>query len=255
MNGAVKFFRGLSAPMKGMYLIFTSVPLFFLAAIPFWICVGVAFYGFFWFMKNPLAIAPLMLQWIPGLQSFVEHLKIGEFSLFDAVVQGMTWVFLIVVVAYFSYIVLTIVGAPFYSLMTDTILERKGVRPAGTNNFFRWLYTTLKMLMISVMKLVFFIAMAALLFMFSFIPAVMLLVPICMCLLIAYDCFDFSFECMTFSVRQRWNFFYQHFPAFAGLAVVILLVGSIPGVFSFLLPFFIAGGADLFADLQLKGQT
>ncbi len=105
------------------------------------------------------------------------------------------------------------------------------------------------------MKLVFFVAVGGVLFLFSFLPAGMLLLPICMCLLISYDCFDFAFESMMYSVRERWTFFYDNLPAFVGLAFIILIVGTLPGFFSITLPFFIAGGADLFGDLHKDSKA
>ncbi len=60
---------------------------------------------------------------------------------------------------------------------------------------------------------------------------------------------------MTFSIRQRWRFFYDNIPAFAGLALIILVVGTLPGFFTLCLPFFIAGGADLFGDLHNLSQV
>jgi uncharacterized protein involved in cysteine biosynthesis len=138
--------------------------------------------------------------------------------------------------------------------MANIVLARKQVEPPKIG-FFKWVFVTMKMLSISILKLIFFIGVGGALFFFSFVPAGMLFAPIIMCLMISFDCFDFSFEAMTFSIRQRWSFFYNHMPAFLGLAMIILIVGTIPGMFSLFLPLFIAGGADLFADLHKASEV
>jgi len=252
MNSGVKFARGLAVPFKGFYLIIKSLKLIAYSVIPLWIVMGFAVGAAIWAWNNSFLLMNYLMAWVPGLQTLVDAVKIGEFSLFSAIVQGMFWVFALIFMSYFSYIILSIVGALFFSLLANNILVKKGLRPPGADNFFRWVLTTFKMIAISLFKLLFFICMAAALFVFSFLPIGMLLVPMVMCLMIAYDCMDFSFECMTFSIKSRWNFFYTHFPAFAGLGFIILVVGSIPGLFILSLPLFVAGAADLFADLHLN---
>ncbi len=240
-------------PFRGFMLVITSFRLFLLSVIPVGICIAFVFWLIWWFMKNPFLVLPYAMKYVPGLQSFVDNLKIGEFSIFDAILQGLFWVFLILFASYFSYLLLSIIGAPFYSLMSSMILSRKNVQPPPMG-FVRWFFTTLKMFTISLLKILFFVSVGGFLFFFSFLPAGMILVPICMCLMISYDCFDFSFETMTYSIRERWSFFYQNLSAFAGLAFIILLVGTIPGFFSLTLPLFIAGGAELFGDLHLASR-
>jgi len=248
MNSPVKFVRGMGVPFAGFVLVMTSFQLFILAAIPIWICFGVVLWGLWWLWSHPFVILPFVMEHVPGLQRFVDGLKIGEFSLIDAVMQGLFWVFMILFLLYFSYIILAIVGGPFYSAIASIVLGRQNVRPPRIG-FFRRFLVMVKMFLISLLKLAIFVAVGLTLFMLSFLPIGMLFVPVCMCLMIAYDCFDFAFEAMTFSAAERWRFFFDHFPAFVGLALVILLIGTIPGLFALTLPFFIAGGANLFGDL------
>lgn len=206
-------------------------------------------------MTSSFSIVPYLMEWVPGLYNFTEKLKIGEFSLIAALVQGTFWFFLLIFASYFSYVLLCIVGAPFYSLMADIILMRRGVEGSVKNSFLRWLYTTLRMFIISVLKICFFLGLSMVLFIISFFTIGMLLVPICLSVMMAYDCMDFSFECRTMNLRERLNYFFAHFSLFAGLALVILVISVTPGLFTMTLPFFIAGGAAAFADIQLEAKN
>ncbi len=254
MSSVSQFFRGLLIPIQGVFLIFTSFKLLLLAFIPFWLAVFAGIYCIYAFWSQTSSLLPFVVQWLPGFADFVAKLKIGEFSLFGAIFQGLFWVFLVLFSLYFSYIVLCILGAPFYSLMTDQILQRKGIQPGLKNNFVRWLYTSLKMFIITFVKLVLFMAITAFLFVVSFWSFGLMLVPLVVCLMIAYDCVDFSLECMNYSLRQRWDYFQSHFSLYLGLGLSILLFSLIPGFFTLCLPFFIAGAADAFASIA-NGRT
>jgi uncharacterized protein involved in cysteine biosynthesis len=247
-----KFLKGFLVPIQGFFLVITNFKLFMLAIIPFWMAVFAAIYLIYNFWSNSQSVMLFFIDWLPGFNFFVEQIKGGEFSLFTALLQGLIWVFLILFSFYFSYIILCILGAPFYSLMADRILVSKGLALPVKNNLFRWLYTTLRMLMISLLKLIFFAFATGVLFVLSFWSFGIVLVPLVVCLMIAYDCIDFSLECMNLTIRQRWAYFKQNSSLFFGLAFAILIFSLIPGLFTISLPFFIAGGAEAYADLKVK---
>lgn len=249
MNGVGKFFRGFLIPVQGVFLVFTNMRLFLLAIIPFWLAVFLAIYMIANFWSHSTSLMPFVMNWMPGFATFADQIKVGQFSLFAALFQGVFWVFLVLFALYFSYIVLSILGSPFYSLMADRILIRKGIQPHLKNNLIRWLYTSLRMFIISIVKLIFFVGLTSFLFVVSFWSFGLMLVPLVVCLMIAYDCIDFSLECMNYSFSQRWRYFNDHFSLFLGLALAILICSFIPGLFTISLPFFIAGGAEAFADL------
>ncbi len=253
MSSVGSFFKGFFVPFQGFFWIFTSLPLFLLAAIPFWLAIVVAVYVIYFLWNESGALLQFFLTWMPGFASFIDLVKVGEFSLFAALYQGLFWIFLVLFTFYFSYLVLCILGAPFYSLIADRILVKKGVAPVFKNNFFRWLYTTLKMFIISCIKLVVFMTISAILFILSFWSFAVIFVPLLICLMMAYDCIDFSFECMNYSLSQRWRIFRVQWPFFLGLASIILFFSFIPGLFTISLPLFIAGGAEAIADMKNQG--
>lgn len=249
------FVRGFSIPFRGVLLVFSSLRLLLLAVIPFWLCLFGVIYGVWKIWNSSFTIVPYLMSWVPGLYSFTEKLKIGEFSLIAAIIQGTFWFFLLIFASYFSYIVLCIIGAPFYSFMADIILLRRGVDARVKNNIFHWLYTAIRMVIISVIKICFFLGLSVVLFVISFFTIGMLIVPLCLSVMMAYDCLDFSFECMTMSLKERIRYFFSNLPLFAGLALSILVISVIPGLFTIMLPFFIAGGAAAFADINLANKN
>jgi uncharacterized protein involved in cysteine biosynthesis len=219
------------------------------------LAMGLAVYLLLTLWSSSTSFMTMLIQWVPWLGEMMQY-RLGNVSLLGIIVQGLFWMFLILFTIYFSYLVLTILGAPFYSLIVDKILVRRGLRPPVQNNLLRWLYTTIKMLIINLLKLVLFMTITGLLFVVSFWSLGIMLVPLCVGCMIAYDCMDFSLECMNYSLRARWNYFCDHLSFFAGLVLVILFFSFIPGLFTISLPFFIAGGADAFASIaQTEAAT
>lgn len=249
------FIRGFAIPFRGILIVFSSFRLFLLSVIPFWLCLFGSIYLLWKMWNSSFSIVPYLMDWVPGLYSFTEKLKIGEFSLVAALVQGTFWFFLLIFASYFSYILLSIVGAPFYSLMADRILLRRGVDAGVKNNFLRWLYSSARMLIISLIKIVFFLGLSVVLFVVSFFTIGMFLVPLCLSLMMSYDCMDFSFESMTMSLKERVRYFFDHLSLFAGLSLAVLVISVIPGLFTIMLPFFIAGGAAAFSDIHLAAKN
>lgn len=254
MSSSTQFVKGLFIPFRGFYLIMTSFKLFMLALIPLLLAIGVGIFLLVSLWTNTSSFMELILEWAPWLHQLMQF-RIGEISLLGMVFQGLFWIFIILFTIYFSYLALMLIGAPFYSLLVDKILVRRGLQPPVHNNFIRWLYTSLKMLIITLFKLVIFMTATGLLFIVSFWSLGVILVPLLVGFMIAYDCIDFSLECMNYSLRKRWHYFTDHLSFFSGLALAILFFSFIPGLFTVSLPFFIAGGADAFASIAQSEAT
>lgn len=248
MSSSSQFFKGLLIPFNGVYIVVTSFKLLMLALVPILLAVVAGIYLMVTLWSSSTSLMSLLLEWMPWLDQLLQY-RLGDISFLGIVFQGLFWMFMILFTIYFSYLVLIIIGAPFYSLLVDKILVRRGLQPPVQNNFIRWLYTSLKMFIITLFKLVIFMSATAILFVLSFWSLGVILVPLMVGFMIAYDCIDFSLECMNYSLKNRWNYFSSHMPFFSGLVVVILLFSFIPGLFTLSLPFFIAGGADAFASI------
>jgi uncharacterized protein involved in cysteine biosynthesis len=233
----------------------TSFKLFILALIPLLLAIAVGIFFLVSLWTSTGTFMEFILEWAPWLHQMMQF-RFGEISILGMVFQGLFWVFMILFAIYFSYLALIIIGAPFYSLLVDKILLQRGLQPPVQNNFIRWLYTSLKMLIVSLFKLVIFMTATGLLFIVSFWSLGVILVPLLVGFMIAYDCIDFSLECMNYSLRKRRQYFTDHLSFFSGLALAILFFSFIPGLFTISLPFFIAGGADAFASIaQSEAST
>ncbi len=248
MSASANFVKGLFVPFRGIYLVMTNFKLLVLSLIPLFMAIGLGIYLLISLWNSSTSFMVMLLEWMPWLHNVLQF-QVAEVSLLGIVFQGLFWMFVVLFTIYFSYLALIILGAPFYSLIVDKILVRRGLQPPVQNNFIRWLYTTVKMLIISLLKLVIFMTATGALFVISFWSLGVVLVPILVGFMIAYDCVDFSLECMNYSLRRRWIYFREHLSFFSGLALAILFFSFIPGLFIISLPFFIAGGADAFASI------
>ncbi|MBY0316600.1 MAG: hypothetical protein K2Q26_13840 [Bdellovibrionales bacterium] len=247
MSSLAQFITGLLSPIKGMLLVFSRLKWFILAVIPFWIFVGLMIYSIVHFFQSGATLMQLAFNYLPWLVSFSDQIKMGDISLFTAIFQGVFWFFVFMFFSYFSYLVLSVTGAPFYVLLSGSILVSKGVRTQDTTGVWHWFATTCRMLILGLAKMSIFVLISAVLFFLAMIPVFTIFVPFFFCMMIAFDCTDFSFENMGYTLRQRWQFFWSRSPLFLGMSLPILIAGSVPGLFVFTLPFFIAGAADAFA--------
>lgn len=253
MNSFSLFISGFFSPVKGVMTVFSRWRWFVLAILPFWICLTVAVVLLFQFWGSSFSLTQLAFAYLPWLSSFADQIKIGNISLITALFQGVFWFFTLVFISYFSYLLLSVVGAPFYSLMASSILVARGIRTSETTGFWHWVLTTFRLFLLSVFKLSLFIGLTIVLILLAFIPLFTVFVPFLFCLMIAYDCMDFAFENMAMGLGARWRFFKKNFALFFGMSFPILMTGSVPGLFVFLLPFFIAGAVDAFALTQIQG--
>jgi uncharacterized protein involved in cysteine biosynthesis len=213
MSSSTHFVRGLFVPFRGFYIVITSLKLLALAFVPFLLAIVTGIYLLVSLWSSSTSFMSILLEWVPWLHQLMQF-RVADMSLLGVLFQGLFWMFVILFTIYFSYLVLIIMGAPFYSLLVDKILIRRGLQPPVQNNFIRWLYTTLKMLIITLLKLVIFMTATALLFVMSFWSLGVILVPLLVGFMIAYDCIDFSLECMNYSLRKRWSYFKGHMSFF-----------------------------------------
>lgn len=247
MNSFALFITGVFSPAKGALLVFSRLRWFVLAVIPFWLCFAFAIYAVVNFWSSSTSLMQMAFNTLPWLVSFSDQIKLGNISLFTAFFQGVFWFFLLVFVSYFSYILLSVIGAPFYSILSNSILVSKGVRTAESTGVLHWLGMNLRLLFLGILKITFFLIASVGLFFMAMVPLFTVFVPFIFCMMISYDCLDFSFEGMGYTLTQRLRFFKNRFPLFLGMSIPILVAGSVPGLFALTLPFFIAGATDAFA--------
>ena len=74
-------------------------------------------------------------------------------------------------------------------------------------------------------------------------------------LILASDIFDFALEAKGLKLAERFHFLRTHFSGLAGLAVALVILGSVPAAFIVALPMIVAGASDFVATLEEKGKS
>lgn len=157
-----------------------------------------------------------------------------------------------VAVFYSVFVLSSVVAAPFYAILVEKILVKKGVRPDRPFDLGRWLSISLKMLGISLLKAMVFLVVGVVLLVISFIPGLNVLSIFATFLIIAFDCMDYSFETMEMNFSSRMRFFKNHLREFLGMGAFLTLTAFIPGLTLLVLPIAVCGAADLFVKLHEK---
>ena len=147
----------------------------------------------------------------------------------------------------------TVVAAPCNSLLAERTLIMAGAVEDRPFELGRWLKVSAKMLFVGLMKSMVFLFFGILIFVCSFIPILNFVSSFAAFLIMAFDSSDYSFEIMEMSLRERFRFFQNHFPEFAGMASFLGLTVFVPGTTLLLLPFSVVGAALTLSDLK-KGS-
>jgi CysZ protein len=238
-----RFARGFLAPFRGFFLIMGSRRLMMFALMPFLLGAVLLFYGFY-----------LAWQYVPFL---VEHILLW-FSLTAAlyvqiaygVALFLIWPMVIVSLFFFSFMIIKLLSAPFYSLLAERTLEELGARPSQGFTLGRWLIVSVRMFVISLFELVLFLALGIFLLVLSIIPGVNILSTFGYFLIIAFDSMDYAFEVQRMGLTARFRFFMTYFVEFTGLAVSFSLVFLLPGLNFFLFPAAVVGATDLLVRIR-----
>lgn len=250
MTDGQKLIAGICVPFRGLAIILSNVRFLAYSAVPCFISFCISLYAFYLAVGSTGSWLTSLYSKVPILGTIIDYTTIGDFEVAGFIVKMFAFLALFVIAAYLSYVLISIIGAPFYSLISEGVLKSNQLRPFNANSFKQWARVTGKMLLASVFKMLIFICLASLLFLVAFFPIIFAIVPIFLSLMVAYDCMDYSFECMTMNLSQRFAFFQRNLFAFLGIGLSVTLAGFVPFLFTLLLPIFIAGAAELFCKLH-----
>ena len=251
MKAVGEFSRGLSHAqvgllylMKNKSLIKWAIAPLFIGFLLFIFFIGSGFGLISGWVASALAVVGSGLGWL-GLGGVTFLLTIV-----DWVLGAFLWVVYLVVVIYGTFLVTTIVAAPFNSFLAEQTLMVTGALQERPFEFSRWLGVTMKMLMIGVVKSLIFLFFGFIIFVCSFVPVLNILSAFCALLIMAFDSMDYSFEMMEMSLGQRFRFFQQHFVRFSGMASFLGLTLLLPGITLLLLPFSVVGSAVALTEIK-----
>lgn len=157
--------------------------------------------------------------------------NLGEFS--QSLFSGILWVVFFLaftlLVFYVVFLFSMIVASPFYALLAERTLVAKGTLKDRPFNFGGWLFFSLRMLTVSLLKAVLFSVLGFILFIFSFVPGLYPGSVAGFSLILAYDIADYSYEALGYGLRQRLRHFIENPVFFIGLAAAMGLTTPLLG--------------------------
>lgn len=238
-----RVYRGAVVPFDGLKIIFSSKQVFSFALIPFLIGIAV-------FVGGIVFASEYLNPYIHDGVTDIEFLKFSETltTVVSSIVSLFSWLAIFLLNFFVGYLVIIVLGGPFYALMVENLFKKilgTKLRRSTFSLFFRLLGWAL-------MKILLFSTVGLFCFILSFFPGMNLLAPLVVFMLVAFDCTDYAFEVDFLSLRSRFQFFFDHFWEFLGLALMIMATSAIPGAFFILLPAFICGATKMY--IQLSGK-
>ena len=241
MSPIDKFILGFVSPFKGLRLIFSSKKKFMLSIFPFLFGIVIFAGGFFWAFNY-------MGGAVDGWLRQFEIMSGALFTVASFFMALFSWVAFFTVAFLASYVVMSIFGGPFYSMLAEDVFKTNSISgPKGGT--FRLIFT---MLFLSIIKISIFVMVGLACFIMSFIPILNIFSTYLIFLVVAFDCSDYSFEIDYLSLRQRFSFIFKHFWEYSGMTLSIMCTSLIPGSFFLLLPAFICGATEMYIQLENK---
>ncbi|MEC9282625.1 MAG: EI24 domain-containing protein [Bdellovibrionota bacterium] len=234
--------------------------------------MGIFFKGFSFFWANKvlrrLAILPVIIVMILmgfGIYSLVEISPILEqtISRFTSswISEGYFWIIkTFLYISYFFvslgvlYILSMIVAIPFNSLIAEKTLELEKAEYIQPNGMGDWISFNFQMVITALIKAMLLLVVSIPMLIFSFIPFLSLIAGFYTVLVIAYDSCDYALELKGRKLKQRWQFFKEHFWELAGYTTILSVFFAIPFVNIFLIPVFITSGSLYVSEAYLPQQ-
>jgi uncharacterized protein involved in cysteine biosynthesis len=247
MNSRATFLTlGFTHAWSGAALLWQEKALRKWALIPFLIDILLILGGVVWglsFVSAGVASALAFLGLSGG--GFFSQIFYYLFSIF-------LWVGYLIVIVYGTFLVATIVAAPFHALLAERTLIRLGVIEDRPFRFGTWIRTSVKMLGVSLVKASLFAFLGIFILIGSFVPGLNVISSFLAMLIMSFDSMDYSFEACGYGLRQRFSYFRQNFPQFLGMATGLGLTVFIPGLTLMMLPCSVVGSARLMQRTQQR---
>lgn len=241
MKHSERLLLGLMIPYHGLQTLFKSRQILLYAVIPFllgliFLGLGIGFSGQYF---KPWFDEFLQASWLQG-DSFWQVMIQWLFQLFF-------WILVVFVNFFMSYLVIILVGGPFYTLLAEKVIL--SYEPTFKTQL-GW-KDSLRMVGIALLKILVFLVLGLICFVISWLPVLNILAALVIFLTVIYDCFDYTFEVAGLGLRQRWQTIQSFFPEMLGAVGALFLLSLVPGLFFLLLPAFIAGAAKLYIQKQI----
>lgn len=231
-----RFFKGFKFVFEGISYLRKNDGLKKWAAFPFLLIIVLFFAGivsaFFW--------GPPLTSWLTE-RFFNVDSELGAF--FIMVLTMLFILVLAVLYGYLMYLLVSLISAPFHSVLSEKVLVRLGA--TNTVGF------KLAFVVDSVVRVVILGVFGVLLVLGSFfIPGLNLVSAFFLFFMIAYDSADYSLEVLGYSLKQRFRFVKTHLVEFCGMATFVGLTLFVPGLILLLMPAAVTGSTILVFQLH-----
>lgn len=248
----VELTEGFGFLLSGTRMIFKDRSLFLWAIIPFLIDLALVAWGISWGVTS-------LSSWTAATIGYLVSPSAGIwYDIFYYPLLVIFWLAFLVVLTYGTFLIATIIASPFNSLLAERALVVRGVIEDRPFHFGRWLKVTLKMIFVSILRALIFLAIGVIILILSFIPVLNVLGSYMAFLIMAFDSMDYSFEALEYDLADRFKYFRNHFAEFSGMAAALGLTLLIPGLTLLLLPSAVVGCADIVHRVEkksLKGNS
>jgi CysZ protein len=170
------------------------------------------------------------------------------------VVLIIFWLLFFIFYLYLVYILASIIGAPFYSIIAARVLghvekSRGTFKPKPMS-----LLRSIHMIWMTLLRSLMLTVVAAILFVVSFIPGLNLVAAFLTFVLIGFDLTDYALELKGYHLRQRFRFLFRNFAEYCGMGAFIGLTAFVPGLILLLVPTAVIGGTVL-VDTIILNET
>lgn len=189
--------------------------------------------------------------WVAGALHFI-GLTGGGFLIgaLSFVLSLLFWVAYTIVLIYATFLLASVVAAPFNSLLAERTLIHLGVLQPRPFKLGEWILISLKMLFVAMIKALVFLFLGVIIFICAFIPGLNFASSFGAFLIMAFDSMDYSFEMREFTLRRRIRYFQNHFVEFSGMGLSLGVTLFIPGLTLLFLPASVVGAAIVMNKIE-----
>lgn len=241
----LKFRMGIMTLLKGLREIFSDLKIFLYTLIPFLISIAVVavLFKYGWELSSAWAES-IVTQYVPSYLLKTSWVSKAVYWIINVVFKFLV----ILVLTYFSFIFVQLVSIPFYSLICERILFKRGVFPDRPFRISTWIRVTLRMFMVSLIRMMIFLTLWILVFIISLIPGLQFLGIYYSGLMMAMDSLDYTVEIYEMTLGRRIRLYFENFSYFTAVSFVLIPFLFVPGLILLLLPITVVGMSVQFAE-------
>lgn len=242
---------GVSTLFKGVKEIFTDLRIFLYTVIPMIISAVIVFalFKYGWSLSSEWA-QQLISQYVPGFLMKTSWVSKAMYWIVNVAFK----ILMVLVLTYLGFILIQLISIPFYSLICERVLYKRGAFPDRPFRFATWVRVTLRMFVVSLVRMLIFLLIWILIFTISLIPGLQFVGIFYSSLVITLDSLDYTVEIYEMSLGRRLKLYTENFSYFSAVSMVLIPLLFVPGLILLLLPVTVVGMSVQFAETLGKKE-